>query len=70
MSQNILKIVSSIGIDKINIWHKLQNKKIATWEIEWISNVVKIWTSNYVRKQFKTSRNIFKILSCIEKMLI
>ena len=23
-----------------------QNNKIATWEIEWISNVVKIWTSN------------------------
>ena len=23
-----------------------QNKEIATWEIEWISNVVKIWISN------------------------
>jgi len=23
-----------------------QNKKIAPWKIEWISNVVKIWTSN------------------------
>jgi len=23
-----------------------QNKKITTWEIEWISNVVKEWTLN------------------------
>ena len=27
-----------------------QNKEIATWEIEWISNVVRIWVSNAHKK--------------------
>jgi len=53
----ILKVISSIGIDKINKWCKFKlstvirlwittilEKIIATWEIKWIFNHAKIWT--------------------------
>jgi len=35
-----------------------QNKKICTWEIKWISNVVRIWTSNANNSLIFLSDNI------------
>ena len=56
-SQNIFIIVwfkgtASIKFSEIFMYLQLfvfelqQNKEIATWEIDWISSIVKIWISN------------------------
>ena len=56
-NENIFKIVWCIGNANINIQWIFQistvirflittNKEISTWEIEWISNIVRLWTLN------------------------